>query len=316
MADITLSPDRLQRTQTPATRRRASLRNFKAQGLAWLLALPALFLMAMLLLGPLLAVVVLSFTDYSLGNASLDWRGLDNYQAMLGDDIFYKSISNTLVYVGIVVPGSLILGLGAALLIESLTRGKAFWRAVYFLPVMATLIAMAIVWEFMMSARFGIIPQTLALLGFPAKNWLQETATALPVLCIIGIWQSLGFNMVLFMAGLSGIPRTLYEALELDGGSSAWTRFWTITWPMLAPVTMFVVIITAIRSFQVFDTVHVLTKGGPNNATMVLIYQIYQEGFDFFRSSYAAALTVVFLVFIFILTVIKARTIENKVHYS
>lgn len=316
MADVTLSGDRFQSAQTNTDRRRTKLRGLKTQGLAWMLAMPALFLMAMLLLGPLLAVVVLSFTDYSLGNASLAWRGLENYQAMLGDDIFYKSIGNTLVYVGIVVPGSLILGLGAAMLIESLTRGKAFWRAVYFLPVMATLIAMAIVWEFMMSARFGIIPQALALLGFPAKNWLQETATALPVLCIIGIWQSLGFSMVLFMAGLSGIPRTLYEALELDGGSSAWTRFWAITWPMLAPVTMFVVIITAIRSFQVFDTVHVLTKGGPNNATMVLIYQIYQEGFDFFRSSYAAALTVVFLVFIFILTIIKAWGIEKKVHYS
>lgn len=316
MADVTLSRNDLRQTRSTAGRWKTMVRAIKTQGLAWALSAPALFLMAMLLIGPLLAVLVLSFSDYSLGNSSLEWRGIENYQTMFSDDIFYKAVGNTLAYVGIVVPGSLVLGLGAALLIESLTRGKAFWRAVYFLPVMATLIAMAIVWEFMMSARFGIISQTLTLFGLPARNWLQETATALPILAVIGIWQSLGFNMVLFMAGLTAIPRDLYEALELDGGSSAWVRFWIITWPLLTPVTMFVVIITAIRSFQVFDTVHVLTKGGPNNATMVLIYQIYQEGFDFFRSSYAAALTVIFLIFIFILTVIKAWAIEKKVHYS
>jgi len=283
---------------------------------AYALSGPALFLMAMLLIGPVIVVLLMSFTDYSLGNSDFSWVGLANYAEMIDDNIFWKAIGNTLLYVGIVVPASVFLGLGAAMLIESLTVGRAFWRAVYFLPVMATLMAMAIVWEFMLNARFGMISQFLALFGIPAKNWLQETATALPMLMLIGIWQALGFNMVLFMAGLTSIPRDLYEALELDGGSSSWSRFWTITWPLLSPVTLFVVVITAIRSFQVFDTVHVLTKGGPNNASMVLIYQLYQEGFDFFRSAYAAGLTVVFLVFIFAITWLKSRVLEKNVHYS
>ena len=300
---------------SPAVFVHAKRRSLAAHLTAYALSAPALFLMALLLIGPVLVVLMMSFTDYSLGNASFEWVGLANYAEMLEDDVFVKAIGNTLLYVGIVVPASVFLGLGAAMLIESLTFGRAFWRAVYFLPVMATLMAMAIVWEFMLNARFGMISQLLALLGLPAKNWLQETSTALPMLMVIGIWQALGFNMVLFMAGLTSIPRDLYEALGLDGGSSTASRPCPFTWPLLSPVTLFVVVITAIRSFQVFDPVHVLTKGGPNNASMVLIYQLYQEGFDFFRSAYAAGLTVVFLIFIFAITWVKSRVMEKNVHY-
>ena len=281
-----------------------------------LLSAPAVILMFLLLIGPVISVLLLSFTDWTLGDADFNWVGTDTYQEMFEDDIFWKAIYNTLIYILIVIPGSIVLGLGAALLIESVTVGRAFWRAVYFLPVMSTLIAMAVVWEFMLNAKFGMISQILGFMGIEAKSWLQEPNTALPALCMIAIWQALGFNMVLFMAGLTSIPRELYHAAEVDGVSSAWDRFWLVTWPLLTPVTMFVAIITAIRSFQVFDTVHVLTKGGPDNASMVLVYQIYQEGFEFFRSSYAAALTIVFLFFIFLLTLIKVFMIERRVHYK
>lgn len=279
------------------------------------LSAPAVILMFALLIGPVFAVLLLSFTDWSLGDASFQWVGWATYEEMLDDDIFWKAITNTLIYAATVIPGSILLGLGAALLIQSVTYGRDFWRAVYFLPVMSTLIAMAVVWEFMLNAKFGMVSQLLGVFGIEAKSWLQEPDTALPALCIIAIWQALGFNMVLFMAGLTSIPRELYNAAEVDGVSSAWDRFWLVTWPLLTPVTMFVAIITAIRSFQVFDTVHVLTKGGPDNASMVLVYQIYQEGFEFFRSSYAAALTVVFLGFIFLLTLAKVFLIERRVHY-
>lgn len=281
-----------------------------------LLSAPAIILMFLLLIGPVIAVLLLSFTDWSLGDPDFNWVGTATYDEMIEDDIFWKAITNTLIYVGIVIPGSIILGLGAALLIESVTFGRSFWRAVYFLPVMSTLIAMAVVWEFMLNAKFGMVSQVLGFFGVEAKSWLQEPNTALPALCLIAIWQALGFNMVLFMAGLTSIPRELYNAAEVDGVRSAWDRFWLVTWPLLTPVTMFVAIITAIRSFQVFDTVHVLTKGGPDNATMVLVYQIYQEGFEFFRSSYASALTMVFLGFIFLLTLVKVFVIERKVHYQ
>jgi multiple sugar transport system permease protein len=285
------------------------------QIVATLFSAPAVILMLMLLIFPVILVTLMSFSDYSLGDESFSWVGTENYTEMFSDETFHQAIGNTLIYAIIVIPGSLFLGLGVAVLIESLTKGKSFWRAIYFLPVMSTLIAMAVVWEFMMNARFGIVAQILNLLNIEAKNWLQHPDTALPVLCAIAIWQALGFNMVLFMAGLTAIPKELYQASEIDGAKSKWRQFWLVTWPLLTPVTLFVSVITAIRSFQIFDTVHVLTQGGPNNASMVLVYQIYQEGFEFFRSSYAAALTVIFLFFIFVLTFIKSRSIEKNVHY-
>lgn len=286
------------------------------QGLtAYALCAPAVTLMLVLLIGPMLAVLVLSLTDYQLGARSLSFIGLDNYAEMFADRVFWRSLTNTLIYVAIVVPGSVVLGLGIALLIEAGSSGKAFYRAVFFLPVMATLIAMAIVWEFMLHPQFGLVNLLLKTVGLTPRNWLSDGGLALYVLAAIGIWQAVGFNMVLFMAGIVSIPRHLYDAAEMDGVGSAWSRFWLVTWPMLGPVTLFVVVITSIRSFQVFDTVHVLTKGGPNKATEVLLYTMYAEGFEFFRSGYAAAVTVVFLAFVLTLTVVKLRFLDSKVHY-
>lgn len=269
-----------------------------------------------LLLGPLLTVGLLSLTDYQLGAATLQFVGLDNYAELFGDRVFWRSLSNTLIYVGLVVPGSVLLGLGVALLIEAGGRGKVLYRAVYFLPVMATLIAMAIVWEFMLHPQFGMVNLLLKLVGIAPRPWLTDGDLALHVLAFIGVWQSVGFNMVLFLAGIVSIPRPLYDAAEMDGVSGAWERFRLVTLPMLGPVMLFVVIITSIRSFQVFDTVHVLTKGGPNKATEVLLYTMYAEGFEFFRSGYASAIAMVFLAFVLLLTVLKMRFMDRQVHYQ
>ncbi|MFN4275619.1 MAG: carbohydrate ABC transporter permease [Ferrovibrio sp.] len=282
----------------------------------YLLAGPAFVLMLLLLIGPVLTVLLLSFTDYQLGAPGFGFIGLDNYTELAGEKVFWKSLGNTLAYVGVVVPAAVGLGLGVALLIESGRSWRAFYRAAFFVPVMATLIAMAIAWEFMLHPQFGLINLMLKPLGIAPQNWLNDPGLALWVLAVIGIWQSFGFNMVLFMAGIVSIPKHLYEAAEMDGARSAWERFRLVTWPMLGPVTMFVVVITAIRSFQVFDTVHALTKGGPVKATEVLLYTMYAEGFEFLRSGYAAAIAVVFLVFVLILTVIKARLLDRKVHYG
>lgn len=300
-----------------APRSRAAARAERLRAMtAWALSAPAVILMALLLIGPVIGVMALSLTDYQLGAATLSYIGFDNYAEMFGDRVFHTALINTLLYVAVVVPGSVFLGLGIALLIESGTSGRALYRAIYFLPVMATLIAMAIVWEFMLHPQFGLINLALGRIGIPAQNWLTDGDLALWVLAAIGIWQAVGFNMVLFMAGLVSIPRFLYDAAEMDGVPGAWARFRLVTWPMLGPVTLFVVVITSIRSFQVFDTVHVLTKGGPNKATEVLLYTMYAEGFEFFRSGYAAAVTVVFLAFVLALTLVKIGVLDRKVHYS
>ncbi|WP_112454969.1 carbohydrate ABC transporter permease [uncultured Agrobacterium sp.] len=259
---------------------------------------PASVLALLFLIAPLSSIFVLAFTDYQLGDRSLRFVGLGNFRALAGDSTFWKSLSNTLIYSAVVVPGSMLLGLVSALLIDAGTSLRSFYRTAFFLPVMASLLAMAVVWEFMLHPSFGIVNATMKALGFAPHNWLKDGGIALYVLAIIGIWQSFGFNMVLFMAGLSAIPRDLYDAAEMDGTPNAWARFKLITWPLLAPVTIFVAVTSVIRSFQVFDTVHALTQGGPNKATEVLLYTIYAEGFEFFRSGHAAAITIVFIMLV------------------
>lgn len=311
MSEAIATLDRLQAQAVPAAKPAA---NGRAR-IAYALSAPAFILMLLMLLGPLAGIIALSFTDYQLGAPSFSWIGFANYQEMFADKVFWTSLRNTLTYVAIVVPGAVGLGLGIALLIQSGTGLRSLYRTIYFLPVMATLIAMAIVWEFMLHPQFGLINGLLKMAGFSGHSWLQERGTALYSLCAIGIWQAAGFNMVLFLAGLVSIPKHLYDAAEMDGAGGAWPRFRLVTWPMLGPVTVFVVVISGIRSFQVFDTVHVLTKGGPSKSSEVLIHSMYMEGFEFFRSGYGAALTVVFLVFVLLLTLIKSRLTE-RVHYA
>ncbi|HPU51443.1 MAG TPA: sugar ABC transporter permease [Burkholderiaceae bacterium] len=284
--------------------------------IAHALSAPAVALMLLLLVGPLVVVLGLSLTDYQLGADALSFIGLDNYIAMAGDRVFWKSLRNTAIYSLVVVPGSVGLGLLAALLIHGVARGQAVYRAVFFLPVMATLIAMALVWEFMLHPGFGLVNLSLRSVGLTPQNWLNDESLALWVLAVIGIWQGFGFNMVLFSAGLLGIPRPLYEAAAIDGVPAGWARFRLVTWPMLAPVTLFVVVVTSIKSFQVFDAVQVLTKGGPNKATEVLVYTLYAEGFEFFRSGYASAVTVVFLTIVMLISVMKTRWLDRRVHYT
>ncbi len=277
---------------------------------------PALVLMAMFLLGPLLGVLGLSFTDYQLGAKSFNWIGVENFIELYHDKNFWRSLRNTTFYSVVVVPTSVLLGLGVALLIEAQTSFKDFYRTIFFLPVMATLIAMAISWQFILHPTVGFLNLLLKEFGLPTHNWLRTEGLALWVLAAIGIWNQFGFNMVLFLAGLVSIPRHLYDAAAMDGASSALERFRLVTWPLLGPVTLFVVVITTIRSFQVFDTVAILTKGGPSKSTEVLLYTMYAEGFEFFKSGYASAVTIVFLVIVLALTLIKTRYLEKKVHYA
>lgn len=283
---------------------------------AWTLAGPGMALMWLLLLGPAVAVFALSFTDWTFGAPDISFAGLDNYRELAADAVFWTSLRNTLAYTAFTVPLSVFLGLGVALLIEAGSSLRGFYRSVYFLPVTSTLLAMALVFQFAFHPTAGAVNQVLSLLGLPTADWLKNPATALYALGTIGVWQAVGLNMVLFLAGLKAIPRDLYEAAAVDGADGAWERFRRVTWPMLAPATVFVVTVTAIRSFQVFDTVAVLTDGGPNKATSVLLYQMYQEGFSFLRSAYAAAITCVFLAFVLLLTLIQVKLLEKRAHYG
>lgn len=280
------------------------------------MTLPAgIAFMAMLLL-PTLAAVLLAFTDYELGGPPPAWIGLENFREMWADRGFNASARNTLVYVGIVAPLSVLGGLALALLIEGQARGRALFRAVFFLPVVSLTVAMASAWQYLLHPTIGPLNALLRDLGLPTPFWLSSTDWVLLSLAAIGVWESIGFNMVLFMAGLTAIPRELYAAAEVDGAKSVCDRFRLVTWPLLGPTTLFVVTISLIRSVRVFDTVAVLTQGGPNKASEVLLYTMYTEGFTFLRLGYSAAITLVFLVAVLAIMWLQTRVLDRRVHYA
>jgi multiple sugar transport system permease protein len=258
--------------------------------------------------------VALSFTDYEIGAVHITWLGLGNFERALADPVFRRSISNTLLYVSIVLPGGVVLGLLAALLVYGRRRTRGFYEVVYFLPVTATLIAMATVWQFLLHPRLGPVNAVLKSLGFQEQAFISNPQLLIPTLAVIGLWQVVGFNMVLFIAGLSAIPRDLYDAAEVDGAGGTIDRFLTVTWPLLAPTTMFVAVTTSITAFKVFDTVAALTQG--RDGSEVLLYAIYLEGFQYFKIGYAAALTVIFLAFMLAFSVVQAFHLDRKVHYA
>ncbi|WP_028351380.1 carbohydrate ABC transporter permease [Bradyrhizobium murdochi] len=283
---------------------------------AWTLAGPAVFFLLVLFFLPVLGVFVIALTDWQFGARSLSFIGLANFRQVFADAVFRASLLNTVVYVLIVVPGTVILALLIALLIESGKSCRSFYRAVHFLPFMATLTAMAIAWEALLHPTIGLVNQALAGLGLPTANWLRDENTALPVLAVIGIWQNLGYAMVLFLAGLKGIPQDLYDAADVDGADLWLDRLRTVTLPMLGPVSMFVVIVVALRAFESFDTVKVLTQGGPGHASEVLLYTLYRESFEYLRTGYGAAVAVVFLAIVVTLTLVQVRFMDRKVHYQ
>lgn len=283
---------------------------------AWRLCAPTLALMLLLLVLPSLAVVGLSLTDAELGSPDWHFLGLDAYRELLGDRSFQRAFRNTAVYVGLVAPASVILGLALALLIEAGTHGRAFFRAVFFLPVVSLIVAMATVWQYLMHPTIGPINLLLGKLGLPAINWLGTSDTVLWALAIIGIWQAIGFNMVLYLAGLTSIDRTLYQAAEIDGARSAWERFRLVTWPMLSPMTLFVITISVINAVKVFETVAALTQGGPAKASEVLLWSIYEEGFVYLHIGTASAMAVVFVAVLLVLILLQTRVLERRVQYQ
>jgi multiple sugar transport system permease protein len=278
-------------------------------------AAPAALLLLLIYIVPVAALVWLSLTDYELGAVETRFIGLANFTRALADPVFRRSIANTFAYVAIVLPGGVLLGLGAALLVHRRIRSRSVYEVIYFLPVTSTLIAMATVWQFLLHPRLGPVREITLALGLGEVAFLSDPALVIPTLAAIGLWQLVGFNMILFLAGLSAIPADLYEAAALDGAAGGIDRFLRVTWPLLGPTTMFVTVTTSITAFKVFDTVRVLTEGGPAGASEVLLYVIWLEGFQYFRIGYAAALTLIFLAFILAFSILQAAALDRRVHY-
>ncbi|NLH81239.1 MAG: sugar ABC transporter permease [Phyllobacteriaceae bacterium] len=274
---------------------------------------PAVVLLVAIYVLPAIVLVGFSLTDYRLGALATRFVGLGNFLHAFEDPVFLRAAVNTLLYAVIVIPAGVFLALGVALLVHGRGKSRAFWEVAYFLPVTATLVAMATVWQFLLHPSLGPVNAAIGALGFEPVSFLATPALLIPTMAAIGVWQIVGFNMVLFLAGLTAIPRDLYEAARLDGAKSPIDRFLIVTWPMLGPTTMFVVVTTSISAFKAFETVAVLTHGRGGSET--LLYDLYLEGFEYSNTGYAAALTLLFLVIVLVLSIGQTLHLDRRVHY-
>lgn len=259
--------------------------------------LPVLVLFLVFRIWPAINGMLLSFQNYRL-NRSSTWVGFENFRDVWQDDLFWHSLRVTFTYALIAVPLTTIAALSLALLINRAIKGISFFRALYFLPYVTSLVMVAVIWQWVYRGEGGLLNTMLTTLGLASVPWLESDRMVLPSLAIMAAWKGVGYSMMILLAGLKAIPPHLTEASEVDGATGAQT-FWKITLPLLKPVLFFVVVIETIGSFQVFDAIYVMTGGGPVRASYSLVYMIYDEGFQFQQFGYASAIGVVLFLITF-----------------
>jgi multiple sugar transport system permease protein len=270
---------------------------------AWGFVAPALCVIGLFFVLPVVAALVLSFTDFDLyALADLDnlrFVGFANYVAVLQTPLFWKALANTLYFVGVGVPLSLLLALAAALLLDSqLARWKGFFRTALFAPVVTTVVAVAVVFRYLFHTRYGLVNYGLVWLGFEPIDWLGDADWSMPTIILFAAWKNFGYSMIILLAGLQAIPTELYEAARIDG-AGAWQRLRHITLPLLAPTLLVVSIITVAGYFQLFAEPYVMTRGGPLQSTLSVLFYMYDEGFKWWNLGRASATA--FLLFVLIL---------------
>ncbi len=282
---------------------------------AWLLVLPACVLLAAFTHIPIITTFIHSFYSSPKPRRPSRFVGFDNYEAMLGDPIFWKSLWNNLLYAGVSVPISIALALAMALFVNGKLRGQGALRLAYFTPTVLPMIAVANIWLFFYNPQYGLIDQLLKPFGVVGVNWLGSQGTALWCLIVVGIWKEAGFFMIFYLAALQQISTELRECAAIEG-ASRWTFFWRVSFPLLMPTTLFVMINAVINAFRLVDHIFVMTGGGPDNATSVLLYQIYVVGFKFFDQAYAATLTIVLLLILAVIAIGQFLLADKRVHYQ
>jgi sn-glycerol 3-phosphate transport system permease protein len=281
---------------------------------AWLLIIPALILLVAFTHWPAIETLIDSLYATPRGSRPAPFVGIDNYRALLDDPVFWQALRNNAIYAAATIPASVVLALVMALAVNQALPGRALLRMAYFLPTMLPMIAVANIWLFFYTPDYGLFDQIGGIFGLGRHNWLGDPATALPAMIVVAVWKEAGFFMIFYLAALQTIPPDLREAATLEGASRM-HLFRRVTLPLLMPTTLFVLVNAVVNAFRVIDHVVVMTRGGPDNATTLLLYYIFEAGFRFWDTATAATLTVVLLVLLALTAWLQFGLLGRRVHY-
>ena len=306
----TATASRVQTKRRRPTRRQrgGTGRRLRREWSSYVFLAPGLIIFTIFTVFSLLFAFWLTFHEWSIIQPEAPFVGLDNYRDMLHDEDYRRSIINTFYFTGGSVPLQMILGLGIALLVNQPIRFRGLWRTFYYLPVVTPFVVQAILWKWLYNGQFGLFNFYLLkthLISEPLL-WLSDQNLAMPAVILMIVWGSTGFSMVVYLAGMQAIPEDLYEAAEIDG-AGAWSRFWHVTLPMLAPTTLFLLVMGIIGSFQVFTQIFVMTQGGPVGRTEVMVYFIYRSAFEFYEMGYASTLAFGLFAILLVVTYFQLR---------
>jgi ABC-type sugar transport system permease subunit len=283
-------------------------------GLAYLA--PSLIVLLIFVYIPVVTALGISLTSWEARSTSAEFIGLDNYLKLLREPQMWNALKNTVYFTAMKIPLDLVLSLAIALVLNQKLRGIGLFRMAYFMPVITSVVAVAAIWRVIYNPSFGLANSLLEALHLPTQRWLRDPNLALPAITLVALWKGLGYNVVIFLAGLQGIPTLYYEAATVDG-AGAWQRFRYVTLPLLSPVTFFVLVIGVINSFKVFSQIHVLTPdGGVLRSTEVLVFYLYRLAFQNFKFGEAAAVAFILFALVLALTYLQRRIIEPRVHYE
>ena len=280
----------------------------------WALVAPAMALLVLFTHWPAVASFVESFSSTARPRRPSRFVGVANYEQILADPVFWQAFANNLWYALATIPLAIGLALLMALWVNDRIPGRTFARVAYFTPTILPMIAVANIWLFFFTPGYGLLEQVTGLFGFPSRNWLGSTDTALGAVTVVAVWKEAGFFMIFYLAALQAIPPVLAEAASLEG-ASRWTYFRRVQFPLLMPTTLFVLVNAVINAFRTVDHIVVMTRGGPDNATTLILFYIYEVGFKFWDTAYAAALTVVLLFLLAMVAAVQYGWLERRVHY-
>jgi multiple sugar transport system permease protein len=276
---------------------------------------PSFIILAVFTYFPVAYALGLSFFKWRIMRGEPTFNGLTNYELLLTSEDFWQAIWNTVYFAVGSIPTGMAIALLIALLLNQPIRARTLYRTAFFLPTVTSMVAVSVVWMWIYHPDVGLMNYLLNLLHLPPIRWLNDPRWAMPALIILGIWKGLGYNVIIYLAGLQNIPQHLYEAAQIDG-ANRWQLFRNITWPLLTPTSFLILIMAVINSFQAFTEFHVMTQGGPLGSTTVIVYYLYQQAFQQFNMGYGSALAIVLFLIILGLTLIQNKMLGSKVHYQ